>query len=167
MLPDLKWVRKIEPLRLAMMARPRAGEWLQQEIEGLKRLKIDCLVSLLEPSEVSELGLSQESQLCVENQIEFLNFPIRDRGVPLSIEATDVLVKALISKLNHSLGVAIHCRAGIGRTGIIAGCVLSKLGKPFSDIFPTLSEARRVPVPDTSEQIGWVKTYVARTGTAP
>jgi protein-tyrosine phosphatase len=150
-----------------MMAKPRAGEWLQQEIKGLKRLKIDCLVSLLEPPEASELELSQESQFCVENQIEFLNFPIPDRGVPLSIEATDVLVKALISKLNRGLGVAIHCRAGIGRTGIIAGCVLSKLGKPFSDIFPILSEARRVPVPDTSEQIDWVKTYVARTGTEP
>ena len=44
--------------RLAIMARPRAGEWLGDEISGWRAEGIDTVISLLEQEEVSELGFN-------------------------------------------------------------------------------------------------------------
>lgn len=56
-------------------------------------------------------------------------------------------------------GVAIHCRAGIGRSSLIAACVLLKLGTREDEIFPLLSRVRGVAVPDTSAQIQWLSKF--------
>lgn len=34
------------------MARPRAGEWLEDEIAGWRAQSVDIVVSLLEPAEI-------------------------------------------------------------------------------------------------------------------
>ena len=156
MTPDIFWVRDVQPLRLAIMPKPRPGDWLLEEIEGYDRAGITTLVSLLEPHEVAELGLQEEQKLCAERGIEFVSHPIVDRGVPVSTEKTHQLVAALIDKLQAGAGVAIHCRAGIGRSGLIAACVLSGLGFTPKRAFTMLSTARRVSVPDTAAQEEWV-----------
>jgi protein tyrosine/serine phosphatase len=55
--------------------------------------------------------------------------------------------------------VAIHCRAGIGRTGLVAGCLLHLLQVPYEDIFHLLSRSRGLAVPDTAAQVEWVAKY--------
>ena len=69
------------------------------------------------------------------------------------------LARRLADTLREDLSVAIHCRAGIGRTGIVAACVLHELGVPYEQIFPMLSKARGLDMPDTLEQIEWVQRY--------
>lgn len=159
MTPDLYWVRDIAPLRLALAARPRAGDWLQDELAGWKSAGIDTVVSLLEPHEARELGLADEARACTACDIDYLSFPIADRHTPASVDATRKLVADLIERLRSATGVALHCRAGIGRTGLIAACVLSELGIGDTEAFAILSAARRVPVPDTQEQEDWVLKY--------
>jgi hypothetical protein len=46
------------------MARPRAGEWADEEFDGLKKLGVSSVVSLLEISETRELELNKEEELC-------------------------------------------------------------------------------------------------------
>jgi hypothetical protein len=43
---------------------------------------VDLVISLLEREEVSDLGLQREAELCRASGIEFVSFPIPDRGVP-------------------------------------------------------------------------------------
>jgi hypothetical protein len=45
---------------LAVMARPRSGEWLRDEIRGLSQLGVTTIASLLEPREEAELELASE-----------------------------------------------------------------------------------------------------------
>ena len=149
-------------MRLGLMARPRAGDWLEEEIAGWREAEVGTVVSLLEPHEVHELGLSSEARLCAQNGIEFLSLPIRDRGTPQGPDAAIRLIDDLVARLQGGTGVAIHCRAGIGRTGLVAGCILSRLGMPFGDIFAALSEARGVAMPDTAEQADWVRAFCAK-----
>src|ERR1700733_6459040 len=80
--PDVYWVRALEGVRLALMPRPRGGEYLADEIEGLTRLGVETVVSLLEPHEIRELDLAQAESLCVAAILQFISFPIPDRGVP-------------------------------------------------------------------------------------
>jgi Cyclin-dependent kinase inhibitor 3 (CDKN3) len=159
MLPDIKRIRSIEPFKIALMARPRSGEWLADEIAGLKHLGVNALVSLIEKHEIDELGLIEEGPLCLQNGIEYISHPIVDRGAPKSFETLRNLAERLSTKVKDGESIVIHCRAGIGRTGLVAACVMLHLDYPFDGIFATLSKARGVPVPDTDSQISWVKSY--------
>jgi protein-tyrosine phosphatase len=156
---DLRWITAIQPLQLAITPKPRSGEWLNEEITGWKAERINTVVALLERHEFRELDLSNEQTLCESVGVSFVNFPIPDRGVPSSIRSIHLLVVQIVEELRAGRGVAIHCRAGIGRTGVVAACVLLHLGFPFVSIFKTLSDSRGIQMPDTDEQISWVKAY--------
>ena len=68
------------------MPRPRAGDWLSDEISAWKKVGLDLIVSLLEDDEIADLGLEQEAELCGQVGVQLLRFPISDRGVPSSQE---------------------------------------------------------------------------------
>src|SRR4051812_30788730 len=78
----LHWIEIPAAGRIAISARPRADDWLEAEVAEWKASGLDMVVSLLERDEVSELGLQREAELCRAGEIEFVSFPIPDRGVP-------------------------------------------------------------------------------------
>ena len=141
--------------KLSIMAKPIGGEWLEDSIQGLKQLQIDKVISLLEPHEQYELGLSKQAEYCQLNGLEYFNFPIADRGLPSTIKAVN-LAKQLYVELEAGKHLVIHCRAGIGRTGIMAGAVLVAGGIHPETALQMVSQARGVKVPDTDEQETWL-----------
>jgi hypothetical protein len=159
MTPEIYWVREIEPVRLALMPRPRGGDWLSDEVSAWDRGTLDTIVCLLESHEVRELELTEERSLCKTRGIELLSFPIPNRGVPASVRDTVTLVETIVSRLRRGTAAGVHCRAGIGRSGLISACVLLKLGVLFQEVFPMLSRARGLEVPDTLAQVVWVKAF--------
>ena len=104
-----------------------------------------------------ELGLTREEVVCQSHGIEFLSYPILDRGLPENVAAASALVGRLHRSAYAGRGVIVHCRAGIGRTGMIAAGVLLHEGLSPADAFELISRARRVPVPDTQEQVRWIE----------
>ena len=57
------WIERFSNgARLGIMARPRGEEWLLDEIEYLRKQNVLVLVSLLEKSEINELGLGKEAE---------------------------------------------------------------------------------------------------------
>lgn len=164
MMPEVYWIRDVEPLRLAIMPRPRGGEWLPDEVSGWKRLGIDVVVSLLHPYEADELDISAEESLCQHHEIRYRSFPIQDRGTPQSVVEFLALADEIAASLKQGLAVTVHCRAGIGRSGLLAACVLLRLGVNASNAFAVVSKARGLTVPDTSAQIEWFHSMAARCG---
>jgi protein-tyrosine phosphatase len=146
---------------MAIMARPRAGDWLEDEVTGWKAEGIDTVVSLLERDEVEELGLAREAELCSQEGMEFISFPMADRGVPTSVPAAANLAGSLVSKLRDGKNIAIHCRAGIGRSSVVAACVMIAAGFTAPGAFDQISAARGVRVPDTEGQEIWVESFRA------
>ena len=163
----IHWVKGIEPHRLGLMARPSGGESLHEEVAAWRNASVGLVVSLLESHEVRELQLKAEPTLCVEQGIEFRHFPIPDRGVPESTRETSILVAELHANLVQGKAVVIHCRAGIGRTGLVAGCILQKLRIPRTEIFHLLSRSRGLAMPDTSAQVEWVEKFGGTFPNAP
>ncbi|ASF47688.1 protein-tyrosine phosphatase family protein [Methylovulum psychrotolerans] len=153
MRPDLYWL-PLPGYKLAIMPRPRAGDWLADEIRAWQQQGINTVVSLLEASEVHELELGEEERLCADLGIRFLSLPIPDRGIPAHRPAVRALAYTLAAQLQAGASVAIHCRAGIGRSSLIAACVLAVLG--IGDEFALISQARGVAVPDTEQQAAWL-----------
>lgn len=162
MLPKIYTLPGLSTGNLSVMARPTAGEWIEDEFTGFRKLGVNCIVSLLEQAEEKELGLSAESVLCAQNEIEFLSFSIPDRGIPDTQRAM-ALASLLVDKIKQNKHVAIHCRAGIGRTGIVASAVLVKLGLNPIEAINKISIARGVDIPDTEEQKEWVLSLANTT----
>jgi protein-tyrosine phosphatase len=157
--PDVYWIREIENLRLAIMPRPRKGEWLADEVAGWHRMGLRSVVSLLEIDESRDLGLADEESLCGATGLQFLSFPIPDRGVPSDHADFSELVDELAERLRSGDSVGIHCRAGIGRSGLLGACVLGAIDVPLKSAFAMLSRARGVSVPDTDAQAEWVREF--------
>ena len=166
MTPEIYWVPEVTTGRLGIMARPRSGEWLRDEVAGSCHAGVKAVVCLLEASEVRELALHDEPVLCQGSKIEFISFPITDRGVPKSVQQAAQLVERVVSLLKTGAPVVIHCRAGIGRSSLIAACVMLKLGFPRNEVFPMLSGARGLRVPDTSTQERWLSVFGRELQTA-
>lgn len=157
--PDVYWLHEVDGVRLAIMPRPRSGEWLDDEINGWMRLGVQTVVSLLEPQEVRDLDLANEEALCIASSVKFISFPIPDRGVPNNVFEFAGLVATIERSLRSGESVAIHCRAGIGRSGLLGACVLGTFGIESNTAFGMLSRARGVTVPDTDAQATWVREY--------
>jgi protein-tyrosine phosphatase len=155
----VRWIKELEPMRLAFGPRPRGGEWLAEDIALWRASGVDSVVSLIEGAEERDLQLEEEPLFCRTYGIEFLSFTIKDRSVPASPDAVASLVDWVISDLRRGLGVLVHCRVGIGRSSVIAACVLHSLGHKHDTLFPILSRTRGVPVPDTPAQVDWVRRY--------
>ncbi|MEI9985968.1 MAG: protein-tyrosine phosphatase family protein [Aliidongia sp.] len=159
MRPQVYWIEQPMSGRLAIMSRPRAGDWLDDEISGWRTEGIDIVLSLLEQEEISELGLQSEASLCRNQGMVFLSFPIPDRGVPASLRETVILTQALARDIGNGRAVAVHCRAGIGRSSLIAACTLVCLGADPAAAFDMIAKARGVGVPDTEGQRNWVTVF--------
>lgn len=152
------WIHQFDnAARLGIMARPRGDDWLDDEIANLKRQKVGLLVSLLENEETNELGLRKEKQICETNDIEFINFPIADRDIPITNDKLDLFINDLTNKLKDGLSTVIHCRMGIGRSSIIAASVLLQAGLKADIIIENISKVRGLKVPDTDKQLQWLK----------
>jgi len=60
--------------------------------------------------------------------IEYHRFPIRDRCLPNSTDLLDQVFETLRDNEARGRISAIHCRGGIGRTGLVVGCWLVESG---------------------------------------
>ena len=150
------WIDGLESGRLGIMPRPRGGDWLEDEIRSLKMSGVNVVASLLEREEVSELDIIDEQSFCEACGISYLSFPIRDFGVPHSKQETLGFAGSLRDCLREGRSVVIHCRQGIGRSSLMAACVLLLSGTPADEAFKRIEEARGRPAPDTPEQREWV-----------
>lgn len=140
----------------AIMGRPRSGEWAQDEFSGLAALGVTDVVSLLEPAEARDLDLQDEAQLCRAASIKFYSFPIPDRGVPPSAVALGQFAWGIYHQIALGRGFAIHCRAGIGRSSLVAAALLLRCGRTPEEAFSEIAVSRGMPVPDTPQQAQWL-----------
>ena len=166
MIPETYYITDIGKGGLGIMPRPRGNDWLEDEIQSLKYLGYSVVVSFLTKVEELELELEEENNFCKKNDVEFISFPIIDRGVPAEQEFL-ALVSDLYNKIIKGEKIILHCRGGIGRAGITASSILIKHGLISNDAFERVSKARKINVPDTEEQKNWVQNIEQLLRTEP
>lgn len=158
------WIAGPWPGKLGIAARPRGGDWLADEVANWRGEGIDTVVSLLTPDEESELGLEAEGAQARAQGMNFVSVPVRDRQVPDSESEIDAAVHKLDAALSNRRNILVHCRQGIGRSGLLAACLLINRGKSPDTARLQVSEARGTTVPETAEQKLWIDQYaVAHT----
>jgi len=154
--PSIYEIERIGSGFLAVMAKPVAGEWIDDEFSGIEAAGIEQVVSLLEAAEAFEVGLGDEQQVCNRHGLRFVPYPIRDRGLPSSAAGFALFTRKLYHEIAGGQSTVVHCRAGIGRAGLVAAGVLLHAGFEPVKAFEQVSKHRGVEVPDTDEQRSWL-----------
>jgi protein-tyrosine phosphatase len=157
----LFWIGTLQ-FRVAIMLRPRGGDWLADDIAFVRKVGVQVIVSALTPGEVEELDLIEEEHHSVQRGLKYFSFPIEDRSVPIELAEFRRFIDKLHVETQRGLAIAIHCRAGIGRSSLIAACLLVKQGVQPDDALRVIEVARGCPVPDTLEQRVWIKKFTCQ-----
>jgi protein-tyrosine phosphatase len=152
------------PNRLAIVARPRGGDWLCDELRAVSESGIDVLVSMLTPEEAQELGLATEAEECGKAGLAFVNIPIVDRSVPGNKQDFLDRTDGVVALLRNGRSIGIHCRASIGRSSMLAVSVLVRLGWAVDRAFQAVETARRCSIPDTLDQKHWLVENIRPAG---
>ena len=159
--PDFFWVPGPWRGKLAVIGRPRGGDWLDDEVHAWRQSGLDVVVSLLEAEEAAELQLEREGIIAASRNIELLSFPIPDRGVPASAKEALSLLSSVAAKLGQGKNVAIHCRQSVGRSGLIAAGLLIVSGVAVDQAIAVVSASRGQTIPETRAQVLWIRQLPA------
>lgn len=154
MIPEIYHVKSIGQGNLYVMPRPHS-ENLQSAVDHFVSIGITAVVSHLETSEENKLGLSREEALLQAAGIKFLSYPVKDMHLPEK-PAYTIFIDSLFQRLNKGDNVAVHCHAGIGRTGMTSSCLLIRAGYESQNAIDAVASARGQSIPDTQEQIDFI-----------
>jgi len=149
-------------MALAIVMKPRPGDWLEDDLIRMKRDGIQTLVSLLEKDEADMLALGEEGPLAEKIGMQFLSHPIPDVHVPPDLTAFRKFVADLANRLRAGEHIGVHCRGSIGRATVTAAAALTHLGWTPKAALAAIQAARGCTVPDTQEQEEWILNYKAQ-----
>jgi protein-tyrosine phosphatase len=148
------------PGSLFIMPCPR-GDQLSSDIASYHARGVDTIVSMLAVDEAMLLGLECEGLCCGKAGIVFLSSPITDFGLP-EVAVFDALVGNIAGLMRNGHKVAVHCRAGIGRSGMVTAATLIALGFESDVAVEEITRHRGIAIPDTVEQGKFVAEFAKR-----
>lgn len=103
---------------------------------------IDTFVWLIEDHEVPMLNVERLPDAMAAAGIEVLRHPIVDVNVPTNHASFRVFLDDLHRRLANGERVAIACRGGCGRTGVVAACLLVDKGMDADAAIKATRKAR-------------------------
>lgn len=139
------------------------GKWdrdLEADLHALReKFKTDLLVSLIEEHEFAALRIPSLREEVRRYGIEMLWFPIRDASVPSSIERFYQAVQHIVATLRKGKTTVIHCKGGLGRTGLVAAAVLMAIAELTPEEATRIVRRARPGAIETPDQEEYVRVF--------
>ncbi len=161
----------VVPGRLLAGSYP-AGKSIQATVARLEALRaagVDYFVDLTEPGERQpyEPLLPNPYDALAGRPVYYSRRPIVDHGVPRAVAQTVEILDEIDEALDAGHCVYVHCRAGIGRTGLVIGCFLARrLGDGaaaldrLEGLWHDSGRAADYPhTPETDEQAEYIRAW--------
>lgn len=123
----------ILPGRLAGSGRPGLVRATARDLRSLRKQGVGLVVTLTE----EPLDESPE-----QFDMRGIHFPIQNMGVP-DLEDVDEVCRQVIEVMERGESVLIHCRSGLGRTGMMLACTLVAMGLAADEAMMTLRGIQR------------------------
>jgi atypical dual specificity phosphatase len=151
-----------------------AADGCAPKLDALLRAGVRTFVDLTEPGELRPYAASalaaRAAALRVDPAaLEYHNFPIPDRSLPRSRAFVRAILAVLRDAEARGRRAAVHCRGGIGRTGLVVGCWLVSRGTArdgeealalIAAQWQTVEKHARYPLsPETGPQFEFVRAW--------
>ncbi|XP_033483898.2 protein tyrosine phosphatase domain-containing protein 1 [Epinephelus lanceolatus] len=135
-------------------------------IDQFRRTGIKTVINLQTPGEHAscgsplepESGFSYRPEVFMEHNIYFYNFAWSDYGVANLTTVLD-MVKVMAFALQEGK-VAVHCHAGLGRTGVLLACFLAYATRMTANQAILFVRAKRPNSIQTRGQLSCVREFV-------
>ncbi|MBV9249903.1 MAG: cyclin-dependent kinase inhibitor 3 family protein [Acetobacteraceae bacterium] len=132
------------------------GEWdrdLDLDLEVIRAWGAVAVVTLMEEHELATYKVQRLGEKVQALGMEWYHLPIRDADVPgAGFEALWARSGPVLRQhLKHGSRILLHCRGGLGRTGMIAARLLAELGVPPREAVAAVRKARQGAI-ETSAQ---------------
>lgn len=145
----------------------------KQKLDALLLAGVRTFIDLTEPHELFpyEPHLASRCEMLGIDplEVEYHNFPIHDRSLPESISFMRKILAVLRDNQRRGRISAVHCRGGIGRTGMVVGCWLVDSGVArdgahalhlIAEEWKLVEKCKRFPCsPETGPQFEFVRTF--------
>lgn len=122
------------------------GHWdrdLSMDINAILRWGATALLNLIEDFEIEELQITDIENALV-GKLTYFRLPITDGGIPDAAgeEAWGEIGADLRRRLIVGQKIVIHCKGGLGRTGVMAARLLTELGEDPESAIRRVRDAR-------------------------
>lgn len=138
--------------------------WRRDLATDLDRLRhdygVDVLVSLIEESEFVQLKIPTLFSEVQKRGMRSLWFPIPDFGTPASLADLQPLVQKILLTVAQGQTVVVHCKGGLGRSGLVIAACLTILNYSAAEAFLIVRQARPGSV-ETRPQEDFVAQFAA------
>lgn len=140
----------------------RTGDYQRDLRADLTRLRdvhgAKVLVCTIERHEFRSQKIEAYFEIAKELGIDVLWYPVVDGSTPRHIGKFRKLVREMVRRMRYGDNVVVHCKAGLGRTGTFAACVLTRLGYSPSAAIEATRATRKNTI-EHNHQEGFVKTF--------
>jgi len=147
------------PGRIAVASCPGVGGGLEQDIAALAAAGAGSLVTLLPDDEIERRGfpVALLSRATRAAGLYWAQLPILDFDVPDPEweRSWSALSGRLHAQIAAGAVVALHCRAGLGRSGTVAARLLVERGVAVSEAIALVRAARPGAI-ETARQTAWL-----------
>jgi protein-tyrosine phosphatase/nicotinamidase-related amidase len=134
------------------------GRDLAADLETLVRLGVRRLVTLPTDAELAWYGVPDLVRAARLRGLEVLHVPIVDQGVP-TIEEARTLSAWIRAGVDAGERVVVHCVGGLGRSGLVAACVLLDRGATPDQALAMVRATRGPRAVESAEQEAFVRWY--------
>lgn len=103
---------------------------LETSVSQLKSAGAEAILTLMYDKELTKLAASSLPAICEASDMQWFQLPILDDDAPnTDFEAAfSNHLKQILDILNNQGTVAVHCKGGSGRTGLVIGLLMVQLG---------------------------------------
>ncbi len=144
-LTSFAWVHE---RALAGSGRPGLLCEIEEDLEFIRELGFRLIVTLTEQALPEEYA---------DDQIELLHFPIPDMGIPMP-RTLQPICDRINAAVRDNRPVLVHCRAGLGRTGVVLACCLVEQGLEPSEAIQRLRTINRYYIQNGLQE-GFINHY--------
>jgi protein-tyrosine phosphatase len=130
---------------------------LADDLAAIARWRAAIVVSLAPLAELEALGAAALPQQLANVAGAWRHCPVVDFGVPDASVDWSALSQELHGALDAGNGVLLHCRGGLGRSGMIALRLLVERGMDAGGAFGAVRAVRPGAV-ETDAQLAWGST---------
>ncbi|KAG1659546.1 hypothetical protein FOA52_015350 [Chlamydomonas sp. UWO 241] len=107
------------------------------------RYGVTTVVNLLSDMELRSCQIRDYAKSVSKQKLAFLHLPIVELDGPSDMGEGARLVEEIVGRMARGEVVAMHCRGGIGRAGMLAACVLLRL-RLVGGVASSIAEVRRL-----------------------